>query len=232
MGKAGMRPPSDEGKKPHSSYPQEPHEQEFLEGISKTSAYAPEPEEPTGIGERIRKLRHLRGLSLAEVSRRTGLAEKVLQDVEADAIAPPLGTLVKLARAMHMKMGQLLTDGEPKSFVITRKHEGKPVSRRAAQQQDRYGYSYLSLTPGMSDRSMEPFLVTLAPTEEELPGSVHEGEEFLYVLEGEMEVIIGEHRDVLYPGDSIYYHSSTPHLVKCHRSTPTRIIAVLFAETT
>ena len=83
----------------------------------------------------------------------------------------------------------------------------------------------------MRDRSMEPFLVTLAPDAEEMPGSIHEGEEFIYVLEGEMEVIIGEHKEVLYPGDSIYYQSSIPHLVRCHRGGPTRILAVLFTET-
>jgi quercetin dioxygenase-like cupin family protein len=83
----------------------------------------------------------------------------------------------------------------------------------------------------MRDRNMEPFLVSLAPTAEEMPGSVHEGEEFIFVLEGEMEVIIGEHRDVLYPGDSIYYRSTIPHLVRCHQGKPTRILAVLFAET-
>jgi mannose-6-phosphate isomerase-like protein (cupin superfamily) len=50
-------------------------------------------------------------------------------------------------------------------------------------------------------------------------------------MEGEMEVVIGEHREVLYPGDTIYYHSSIPHVVKCHQGKPTRILAVLFAET-
>ena len=78
---------------------------------------------------------------------------------------------------------------------------------------------------------MEPFLVTLSPTLEKVPGSVHEGEEFIYVLEGEMEVVIGEHREVLYPGDTIYYHSSIPHVVKCHQGKPSKILAVLFAET-
>ncbi len=73
--------------------------------------------------------------------------------------------------------------------------------------------------------------MTLSPDTEDMPGSVHEGEEFIYVLEGEMEVTIGEHREVLYPGDAIYYHSSLPHLVKCHQGKPTRILAVLFAET-
>ena len=213
------------------SYGQDPHERDLLEGISGSSDLVLEPEEPTAVGERIKKLRELKGLSLGDVSQRTDLAEEMLERIEADAVAPPLGTLTKLARALEMKMGYLLTGGESKPFVVTRKGERKPVSRHAAQQQARYGYSYLALAPGMRDRNMEPFLVTLAPTTEELPGSVHEGEEFLYVLEGEMEVIIGAHREVLHPGDAIYYDSSIPHQVMCHQEKPTRILAVLFAGT-
>ncbi|MGD8776863.1 MAG: cupin domain-containing protein [Syntrophobacterales bacterium] len=212
-------------------YGQDPHERDLLEGISLTSDLDLESEEPSAVGERIRKLREHKGLSLDDVSQRTGLSEEMLESIEADSVAPPLGTLTKLARALEMKMGYLLTGGESKPFVITRKDERKPVSRHAAEQQRKYGYSYLSLSPGMRDRNLEPFLVTLSPTAEEMPGSVHEGEEFIYVLEGEMEVVLGEDRAILYPGDSIYYHSSIPHLVKCHQDKPTKILAVLFAET-
>jgi transcriptional regulator with XRE-family HTH domain len=231
-----MSPGENDHSKPNTSisrpfYGQDPHERDFLEGISLSSDLDVESEEPIAVGERIRKLRELKALSLADVSQRTGISEEMLQSIEADAVAPPLGTLTKLARALEMKMGYLLTGGESRPFVITRKDERQPVSRHAAKQQSKYGYSYLSLSPGMRDRNMEPFLVTLSPTAEEMPGSVHEGEEFIFVLEGEMEVTIGEHREVLYPGDSIYYHSSIPHLVKCHQNKPTRILAVLFAET-
>jgi len=212
-------------------YGQDPHEIDLLEGISQSAEHELEPEEPIGVGERIKKLRELKKLSLGDVAQRTGISEQMLKSIEADATAPPLGTLTKLARALDMKMGYLLTSGEPKPFVITRKDERKPVSRHAAEQQRKYGYSYLSLSPGMRDRSMEPFLVTLSPTAEEMPGSAHEGEEFIYVLEGEMEVVIGEHREILYPGDTIYYHSSIPHVVKCHQGKPSKILAVLFAET-
>jgi len=221
----------EESTLPQPPYGQDPHERDFLEGISRASDLDRGPAEATAVGERIRKLRELKGLSLDDVSQRTGLSEEVLRDIETDAVAPPLGTLTKLARALEMKMGYLLTSVEPKPYAITRKDERKPVSRHAAEQQRKYGYSYLSLSPGMRDRSMEPFLVTLAPGAEEMPGSVHEGEEFIFVLEGEMEVMVGEHLDVLYPGDSIYYHSSIPHVVKCHQGKPTRILAVLYAET-
>ena len=76
---------------------------------------------------------------------------------------------------------------------------------------------------------MEPFIVTLEPATLKLSKtSVHDGEEFIFVLEGEMEVILGDHRDILYPGDSIYYDSSIPHRVQCHQDKLTRILAVLY----
>ena len=79
------------------------------------------------------------------------------------------------------------------------------------------------------NRRMEPFIVTLEPaTLKTSKTSVHEGEEFIFVLEGEMEVIFGDHADILYPGDSIYYDSNIPHRVQCHQDKVTRILAVLY----
>jgi quercetin dioxygenase-like cupin family protein len=77
---------------------------------------------------------------------------------------------------------------------------------------------------------MEPFLVSLDPSETEEERSTHDGQEFIYVLEGSMEVRLGEEIHVLKPGDSIYYDSTVPHLVKCHGDKRTNILAVLYAE--
>jgi quercetin dioxygenase-like cupin family protein len=60
--------------------------------------------------------------------------------------------------------------------------------------------------------------------------STHAGQEFIYVLEGAMEVTLEDHTEVLYPGDSIYYDSTLPHLVRCHGDQEAVILAVLFAE--
>ena len=89
---------------------------------------------------------------------------------------------------------------------------------------------YEALGLDKKDRRMEPFIVTLEPaTVKTSKNSAHEGEEFIFVLEGEMEVILGDHTDVLYPGDSIYYDSAIPHRVQCHQEKVTRILAVLYA---
>jgi len=73
---------------------------------------------------------------------------------------------------------------------------------------------------------MEPFIVTLVPTETE-EFSTHVGQEFLYVLEGELKVQVADHVDLLKPRDAVYYDSNQPHLVRCAGTTPARVRAVL-----
>ena len=74
---------------------------------------------------------------------------------------------------------------------------------------------------------MDPFLVSLEPSETEEERSTHDGQEFIFVLHGKMEVRLGEETHVLEPGDSIYYDSTVPHLVKCQGKETTHILAVL-----
>ena len=77
---------------------------------------------------------------------------------------------------------------------------------------------------------MEPFLVTLEPSVTEEERSAHAGQEFIFVLQGKMEVRLEEEVHILLPGDAIYYDSTVPHLVKCHGPETTKILAVLYAE--
>jgi len=90
-----------------------------------------------------------------------------------------------------------------------------------------YGYSYESLAPEKADRLMEPFIVTLVPTDTE-EFSTHAGQEFLYVLEGELKVQVGDRIEFLKPGDAVYYDSDQPHLVRCVGTTVTKVLAVLY----
>jgi quercetin dioxygenase-like cupin family protein len=76
---------------------------------------------------------------------------------------------------------------------------------------------------------MEPFIVTLVPTDKE-EFSTHAGQEFLYVLEGELKVQVGERVEFLKPGDAAYYDSNQPHLVRCAGATVTKVLAVLYTE--
>jgi quercetin dioxygenase-like cupin family protein len=122
-------------------------------------------------------------------------------------------------------MSDVISAGK-EAFSIVRAGERESFSRFGKSKMQSRGYEYQSLAPNKKDRTMEPFIVTLNPaSHDEL--SSHDGQEFIYVLEGEMEVIVEDHHDVLKPGDSIYYDSSTMHLVKAHGDKPAKILAVL-----
>ncbi len=185
------------------------------------------------VGEKIKIFRESKGLLLKDVADLTGFSTALLSQMENHLVSPSLGTLIKMAKALGVKVGDFLgeTQGEP--FTIVRKDERKTVSRFASKEGVKYGYLYESLGHEKRDRHMEPFIVTLEPaTVKASKTSVHEGEEFIFVLEGEMEVILGNHTDVLFPGDSIYYDSTIPHRVQCHQEKITKILAVLYAANT
>ncbi len=185
------------------------------------------------VGEKIKELRGQRGLSLKDLAELTGFSTALLSQMENHLVSPSLGTITKLAKAFGVKVGDFFGETEGEPFTIVRKDERKKVSRFASKDGVRYGYSYESLGFDKKDRHMEPFIVTLEPaTLKTTKTSVHEGEEFIFVLEGEMEVILGNHTDILYPGDSIYYESSIPHRVQCHKDKITKILAVLYTPGT
>ena len=181
------------------------------------------------VGERIKSLREIRGLSLKEVADRTGFSAALLSQMENHLVSPSLGTLIKLAKTFGIQVGDFFGETRREPFTIVRKDERKRVSRFASKDGVAYGYSYESLGFDKKDRHMEPFIVTLEPaTLKSSKTSTHDGEEFIFVLEGAMEVILGDHRDILYPGDSIYYDSNVPHRVQCHEGNITKILAVLY----
>jgi transcriptional regulator with XRE-family HTH domain len=185
------------------------------------------------VGEKVKTLREKKGLSLKELAELTGFSAALLSQMENHLVSPSLGTMIKLAKALGVKVGDLLGETEGEPFAIVRKDERKTVSRFASKEGVKYGYSYESLGFEKKNRHMEPFIVTLEPaTVKTSKTSVHDGEEFIFVLEGAMEVILGNHTDVLYPGDSIYYDSSIPHRVQCYQDRVTKILAVLYAAGT
>jgi transcriptional regulator with XRE-family HTH domain len=185
---------------------------------------------PTSVGQRMRIVRQEKGLTTEDVGQRTGLSPTYVDKIEADELSPPLGVLIRIAKALDMRLGRFISTGEVKPFTVVRKHERRIVSRYTSAQGDQYGYTYESLAPDKKDRHMEPFMITLVPSGAKKELSTHAGQEFIYVLEGAMEVILEEHKDVLHPGDSIYYDSSVPHLVRCHGDNETVILAVLYTK--
>ncbi|MCK4794656.1 MAG: helix-turn-helix transcriptional regulator [Desulfobacteraceae bacterium] len=222
-------------KKPADAY------RDFLEDIGDFSSEttekvqplekgAKEEDQPASVGQRVRMVRNEKGMTTEDVGQRTGLSTEYLEQIEADEISPPLGVLIKIGKALDMKLGRFISTGEVKPFTVVRKDERQIISRYTSAQGDQYGYTYESLAPDKKDRHMEPFMVTLVPSKAKKELSTHAGQEFIYILKGAMEVILEDYTEVLYPGDSIYYDSTIPHLVRCHGDKETVILAVLYAK--
>lgn len=185
---------------------------------------------PASLGQRVRMLREERGLSDKDVCQRTGLDPEELTRIESDVTSPPLGVLIRIAKALDMKLGRFLSTGATRPFTIVRKADRRVISRFTSARDNAYGYTYESLAPDKKDRHMEPFMVTLMPSSEKKGLSAHAGQEFIYVLQGNMEVALDDQTEILHPGDSIYYDSTVPHLVRCHGDKETVILAVLYTE--
>ncbi|TLN00466.1 helix-turn-helix domain-containing protein [bacterium] len=183
--------------------------------------------EKESLGDRIRKARETHNLTIQELSNRTGIDTDILKRIEANKMTPPLGELVKLGKALETRMSFLISPGTDKPMTIVRADQRKEVSRHAGRSSVRYGYFYESLAPEKANRLMEPFMITLTLSDEVKP-SIHDGQEFLFVLEGQMMAQVGDQKEYLKPGDAVYYDSSEPHFVKCVGGKEAKILAVLY----
>lgn len=182
------------------------------------------------VGKKIRELREARNMSLQELADNTGYSSALLSQFENHMVSPPLGVLVKLSRALGVGVSDFLGESrEQHSYVLVRKEEHEVTSSVSSREGVNLGYRYEALGFGMSEHNMEPFIVTLEPVPiREKHLSVHDGEEFIYVLEGKMKVQLGEEAEVLEPGDSIYFKCTIPHHVTCDGKDPARILAVIY----
>jgi transcriptional regulator with XRE-family HTH domain len=189
---------------------------------------APESEGLEEIGNRVRKLRESKGLSLDDLSNLTGFDQDLLDKIEKQEVYPQLGTAIRLSKALDSAFGRLVSGVGDRLYSITRKEEERVVARSTGRAGTLKLYTYKSLAPEVKGRHMEALLVML----EENPGgelSVHDGEEFIYVLEGTVAMQVGEDRFDLAPGDSVYYLSTTPHLIAA-KTGQAQILAVLYGH--
>jgi transcriptional regulator with XRE-family HTH domain len=180
------------------------------------------------IGQRIKSLREEKGLSLEELAGRTGYDAEFLAKIENNEVYPQLGTVIKLSRSLDAAFGLLLSGAGDKPYAVTRMRDQKIVSRSTSHKGRKHIYTYKGLAPDVKGRSMEPLIVQLqeAP-EKEI--STHEGEEFIYVLNGVVQLEIGDDRFELEPGDSAYYLSTIPHWIASKRGSAT-ILAVIYGQ--
>jgi transcriptional regulator with XRE-family HTH domain len=178
------------------------------------------------VGRRIRHLREERGLSLETLSQMTGFEVDLLDQIETGQAQPQLGTLMRLSKALEGAFGRLVSGVGERIYAITRKADRKVIGRSTTRKGAQAAYTYMSLVPEVKGRHMEALVVQLE-SDPDQSESVHEGEEFIFVLEGDVMLKIGEERFDLTPGDSAYYLSTTPHLITAAHDRA-MILAVIY----
>ncbi|GAV31856.1 predicted transcriptional regulators [Coriobacteriaceae bacterium EMTCatB1] len=184
------------------------------------------------IGKKLTTVRESLGLSREELAERAACDVSVIERLESGELAPSLAPLIKITRALGVRLGTLLDDDANVGPVVCRAADAERTARLKSLEtsSDAGVLDFYSLAAGKSSRHMEPFLIDVNPAgaSSHAP-SQHEGEEFIYVLEGEIEVAYGKEVHRLAPGDSIYYDSIVPHEVRAAGDAPARILAVVYA---
>lgn len=183
------------------------------------------------VGEKIKRLRESKSISKEELAERSELAIEQIERIENNIDLPSLAPLIKIARVLGVRLGTFLDDNEESGPAICRKKEASDtISFSNNATHSRKHMNYHSLAKSKADRHMEPFIIEVSPTEDsDFILSSHEGEEFITVMEGVMEISYGKNKYILEEGDSIYYDSIVPHHVHAFEGKAAKILAVVYA---
>jgi transcriptional regulator with XRE-family HTH domain len=166
------------------------------------------------IGERIKRLRLKKSMGLVELGRHTGLSASFLSQLETGRVVPTLRNLARVAMVFSKDLSYFF-EPEPQSlFRLHRRHERVKLPQTGVEDPT---YFFESLAYMVPDRLMDPYFAEFLPVKksQDIRPHVHAGYEFLYVLEGELEIRHGDQVSVLEPGDAVYFDASTPHAYLC-----------------
>ena len=170
------------------------------------------------VGKKIKKARIEKDISLDFVANETGFSTEYLKKVEADGTMPPVGTILQIARALDIDSGLLLKE-----------QESELTNRISASTKRTESYVYKTLTPGVEKKHLKAFQITIDPMQEHSGvGYQHEGEEFVFVLSGKIEVLVGDNVNVLDEGDSLHFNSGIRHNLKNLIEKTASLIVVLY----
>ncbi|HLN19511.1 MAG TPA: XRE family transcriptional regulator [Bacteroidales bacterium] len=180
------------------------------------------------IGEKISSLRSIKNIPVPDLAKKSGLSEKQYELIEKGESIPSLGVLIRITRALGVRMGTLLDDNDKEGPAVVReKEKNSSVSFSTNENESREHLTFMSLAPNKAGRHMEPFMIDIIPSNNNNVKSSHEGEEFIYVLEGSVIIYYGNDIIELGKGDSIYLDSIVSHLVTT-REGKARILGIVY----
>jgi transcriptional regulator with XRE-family HTH domain len=189
-------------------------------------------------GERIAELCKTYSITREALAERSGLDIELLRRIEEESHIPDLAPLVRISRALGVRLGTLLDDHEELGPVITRAGEAEQTPRfvtglpadgpsAKAPAGAHQGLRFNALAADKGGRHMEPFIVDIEGDAEQSK-STHEGEEFIHVLSGKLSLEYGVDTYILGAGDSVYYDSIVPHRVLSADKKSLKILAVIY----
>lgn len=178
-------------------------------------------EQLQAIGRRVAELREIEGLSPEALARQIGVPVELYRDYESGREDIPVGVLFQIAQGFDVELTALLTGDDPRLHIysVTRAGEGVQVDRRS-------DYDYEALAHNFASKKCEPFLVTVEPGGK-ASLNAHPGQEFDYMLDGRMEIVIGGHEIVLEAGDCVYFDASQPHAMRALDGRTAHFLAVI-----
>ena len=180
----------------------------------------PSPVKGSAFGEKIRALREAQGWSPEHLAEATGQTPEFIAGVESGEIAPPVAFILRLSNSVGVDPGTFLK-GEEKERIRDQRTQAYVNRTR--------NYSYQTLTSGAEHDHLRAFMVTIEPHHDHKPVAYkHEGEEFIFVMEGELEFTLGSKAAVLKTGESIHFHSNTPHKLRSLTEEMTRCLVILY----
>ncbi len=184
------------------------------------------------VGHKIKGIRESKNLSIEEISERSGLSAEQIVSIENDQNLPSLGPLIKIARALGVRLGTFMDDNDALGPVVCRaadREANSSISFSNGASNARKHMDYHPLAKQKAGRHMEPFIVDINPSEEkEFQLSAHEGEEFIYVMCGTVEIDYGKNKYLLSEGDSIYYDSIVKHHIHGANGQAAKILALVY----
>lgn len=183
------------------------------------------------IAKNIKGLRKQKGITLQALANMSGLTKGYLSKIERSEKAPPYSTLNKIATALGVDAAFLLgvnfqNLGDTR-ISFTRRRERKIVENVGSLSEGSlYGYNYAALAFDKPGKNMEPYIIEPAFEEEAI--FQHEGEEFMFVLEGQHEFIYGGRKYMMKQGDSVYFDAAVPHTGRSIGKKKAKLLAVMY----
>lgn len=181
------------------------------------------------LGTKIEQLRTAAGVTRDDLAEAAGLSADQMERIENSKASPSISTLIKISRRLGVRVGTLLDGAEPACPMVTNAAKLQPTVNLSKKEESAH-LDFFSLAGSKSDRNMEPFYIKVGYIENEKKNySSHEGEEFIFVLDGRLEIFYGGEKYDLSKGDSIYYDSIVPHLVtSLDKESKATIVAVTY----